>query len=66
MPFPSSSPLAPTNVEKKAKCDNKNGEARGLIEMSISPDLMFHLPGINDSNEAWAKLEVVFVKHNVI
>jgi hypothetical protein len=34
--------------------------------MSISPYLRFHLQGIDDPDEAWAKLEVVFGKHNVI
>jgi hypothetical protein len=27
--------------------NNRNDEARGLIRMSISPDLRFHLQGIN-------------------
>jgi hypothetical protein len=29
--------------EKKEKWDNNNDEAHGLIGMSISPDLRFHL-----------------------
>jgi hypothetical protein len=33
----------PTNDENKFKWNNRNDEARGLIEMSISPDLRFHL-----------------------
>jgi hypothetical protein len=33
----------PTDADKKVKWDNRNEEAHGLIEMSISPDLRFHL-----------------------
>jgi hypothetical protein len=36
---------APDEDEKKAKWENKNDQARGLIGMSISPDLRFHLDG---------------------
>ena len=31
--------------EKKAKWENKNDQAHGLIGMPISPDLRFHLDG---------------------
>jgi hypothetical protein len=34
--------------------------------MSISPNLRFHLQGIDDPDEAWEKLQAVFGKHNVI
>jgi hypothetical protein len=34
--------------------------------MSISPDLRFHLKEIDDPNEAWEKIEVVFGKLNII
>jgi hypothetical protein len=30
---------APTDVDKKAKWDNRNDKAHGLIKMSINPDL---------------------------
>jgi hypothetical protein len=33
----------PTDADKKVKWANRSDEARGLIEMSISPDLRFHL-----------------------
>jgi hypothetical protein len=33
----------PTDVDKKFKWDNRSDEACGLIKMSISPDLRFHL-----------------------
>jgi hypothetical protein len=57
---------SPTNATKKSKWDNKNDEACGLIRMSISSDLWFHLQGINDLDEAWKNMEVVFGKHNEI
>jgi len=33
----------PTDVEKYAKWINRNDKSCGLIRMSISPNLMFHL-----------------------
>jgi hypothetical protein len=42
----------PTNDEKRAKWDNKNGEACGQIEMSISLDLRFHHQGIDGPNKS--------------
>ena len=36
---------APDEDEQKAKWENKNDQARGLIGMSISLDLRFHLDG---------------------
>jgi hypothetical protein len=56
----------PTDVDKKVKWDNRNDEARGLIRMSISPDLRFHLQSIDKPKEAWEKIESVFGKHNII
>jgi hypothetical protein len=56
----------PTDVDKKAKWDNRNDEARGLIRMSISPDLRFHLQTIDKPKEDWEKIEYVFGKHNII
>jgi hypothetical protein len=37
-----------------------------LIGMSISRHFQFHLQGIDDSDEAWEKLEAVFGKNNEI
>jgi hypothetical protein len=56
----------PIDDEKKIKWTNRNDEARGLIGMSISHDLRFHLQEIDDPDEAWEKLESVFGKHNII
>jgi hypothetical protein len=57
---------APFVVKKKSIWDNKNDETHGLIKMSISYDLWFHLQGIDDPLEAWVKLEFIFGKHIVI
>ena len=51
---------APDDEEKKAKWDNKNDQAHGLIGMSISPDLRFHLKGENTHIKYWEKLNSVF------
>jgi hypothetical protein len=56
----------PTDDDKKAKWDNRNDEARGLIGMSISPDLRYRLQGIDDPEEAWNTIESVFGKLNII
>jgi hypothetical protein len=57
---------APTDDDKKSKWDNRNDEARGLIGISISPDLRYHLQGIDDPEAAWDKIESVFGKLNII
>jgi hypothetical protein len=56
----------PTDDDTYAKWANRNDEARGLIRISISLDLRFHLQGIKGLDKAWENLEVVFGKHNII
>ena len=56
----------PTDTDKKDKWDNRNDEARGLIRISISPDLRFHLKEIDDPDEAWENIESIFGKLNII
>ena len=56
----------PTDDDKKAKWDSRNDEARGLIRMSISHDLRYHLEGIDDPEEASNTIESVFGKLNII
>jgi hypothetical protein len=56
----------PTDDDKKAKWDNRNDKAHGLIRMFISPDLRYHLQGIDDPEEAWNMIEFVFGKLNII
>jgi hypothetical protein len=50
--------LEPTDDKKKFKWANKNDEARGLIEMFISPDLRFHLQGI-DAPDAASEISLI-------
>jgi hypothetical protein len=56
----------PIDADKKFKWANRSDEARGLIRMSISPNLRFHLKEIDDLDEAWEKIEYVFGKLNII
>jgi hypothetical protein len=56
----------PTDPNKKAMWGNRNYKAQGLIRMSISPDLRYHLQEIDDPEEAWDKIESVFGKLNII
>jgi hypothetical protein len=56
----------PTDADKKSKWDNRNDEARGLIRISISPDLRYHIQDIDDPKEAWDTIESVFGKINII
>ena len=46
--------------------DKKINEARGLIGMTISIDLQFHISDIDERDKAWEKLESMFGKHNEI
>ena len=57
---------APDEDEKKAKWENKNDQAHGLIVMSISPELRFHLDGEDSPVKAWAKLNNIFGIKNEI
>ena len=56
----------PIDANKKLKWDNKNEKERGLIGISISLDLRFHLQWTDAPDESWQKLRVVFGKHNII
>ena len=58
--------IEPTDDDKKTKWVNRCDEARGLIWMSISINLQFHISGIDEPDKAWEKLESVFGKHNEI
>ena len=56
----------PIDDDTKIKWKNICDEAHGLIGMSISIDLRFHIFGIDEPDFAWEKLESVFDKHNEI
>ena len=44
---------APDDDEKKVKWENKNDQALGLIGMSISQDIRFHIDGEDSPIEVW-------------
>ena len=49
-------------LQKKLKWHNRRDEAYGLLCLSISRDLLFHLDSSESPNEAWEKLEDIFGK----
>jgi hypothetical protein len=57
---------SPTDADKKSKWDNRNDESCGLIRISISLDLRYHLQDIDDPKESWNTIESVFGKLNII
>ena len=58
--------IEPIDDDKKIKWENICDQDCGLIRMSISTDLRFHIYGIDEPDKAWEKLEYVFGKHNEI
>ena len=54
----------PNAAAKKIKWHNRRDEAYGLLCLSISRDLLFHLDGLTSPNEVWEKLADIFGKTN--
>ena len=52
----------PNAAVEKIKWHNKRDEAYGLLCLSISRDLLFHLDGLTSPNEVWEKIVVIFGK----
>ena len=52
----------PNAVVEKIKWHNRRDEAYGLLCLSISRDLLFHIDGLTSPNEVWEKLVDLFVK----
>ena len=50
----------PKDEEKVAKWENRQDQARGLIGMSISPDLRFHIAELDAPDEAMKQITKVF------
>ena len=50
----------PNAVVEKIKWHNKRDEAYGLLSLSISRDLLFHLYSLTSPYEVWEKLEYNF------
>ena len=45
---------------EKIKWHNRRDEAYGLLCLSISRDLIFHINGLTSPNEVWEKIEEIF------
>ena len=52
----------PNAVAEKIKWHNRKDEAYGILCLSISRDLLFHLNGLTSPNEVWEKIEYIFGK----
>ena len=52
----------PNSVVEKIKWHNRRDEAYGLLCLSVSRDLLFHLDGLTSPNEVWENLEDIFGK----
>ena len=50
----------PNAVAEKIKCHNRRDEAYGLLCLSISRDLLFHLDAVTSPNYVWKKIEDIF------
>ena len=52
--------VEPNAAAEKIKWHNRRDEAYGLLCLSISRDLIFHLDGLTSPNEVWEKLADIF------
>ena len=52
----------PNAAIEKIKWHNRRDEAYGILCLSISRDLLFHLDGLTSWNEVWEKLVDIFCK----
>ena len=52
----------PNAAAEKIKWHNRRDEAYGLMCLSISRDLLFHLDGLTSPNEVWENLSDLFEK----
>ena len=52
----------PNANTEKIKWHNRRDEAYGLLCLSISRDLLFHIDGLESPNEVWEKLVEIFSK----
>ena len=50
----------PNVATDKIKWNNKRDEASGLLCLSISRDLLFHLDGLTSPNEVWENIVNIF------
>ena len=54
--------VEPNSAVEKAKYFNKLDEAFGLLCLSISRKLLFHIDSLTTPNEVWVILETLFGK----
>ena len=54
--------VEPNASLEKIKWHNRRDEAYGILCLSISRDLLFHLDSLTYPNEVWEKLEDIFGK----
>ena len=54
----------PNVAAEKIKWHNRRDEAYGLLCLTISRDLLFHLDGLTSPNEVWEKIVEHFGKTN--
>ena len=52
----------PNVAVEKIKWHNRRDEAYGLLCLSISRDLLFHLDGLTSPNEVWENIADIFGK----
>ena len=52
----------PNVVAENIKWHNRRDEAYGLLCLSISRDLLFHLDGLTSPNEVWENISDLFGK----
>ena len=52
----------PNAAAEKIKWHNRRDEAYGLLCLSISRDLLFHLDGLTSPDQVWEKLSELFGK----
>ena len=52
----------PNAAVEKIKWHNRRDEAYGLLCLSISRDLLFHIDGLTSPNEVWENIEDIFGK----
>ena len=54
--------VEPNSAIEKSKFFNRLDEAFGMLCLSISKDLLFHVDNLTTPNEVWLKLEALFGK----
>ena len=54
--------VEPNSTVEKAKYFNRLDEAFGLLCLSISRELLFHIDSLTTPNEVWVKIETLFGK----